>query len=71
MTRDVDKSRIANATTEADEHGEIAITPEMIEAGEGIILGELGGLDLPGFLSAREMATQVYQAMRRLAQANP
>ena len=49
----------------------IEITQEMIRAGESIILGELGGLDLPGFLSAREMATQVYQAMRRLAQANP
>ena len=33
MTQDVDKGRIANATTKPDEHGEIEITPEMIEAG--------------------------------------
>jgi len=34
MTRDVAKARIANATTEPEEHEEIEVTPEMIAAGE-------------------------------------
>jgi hypothetical protein len=33
MTRDIDKSSIANATTELDEHEEIEVTKEMVEAG--------------------------------------
>jgi hypothetical protein len=37
MTQDVDKGRIANATTELEEHEEIEITPEMIEAGHDVI----------------------------------
>jgi hypothetical protein len=32
MTRDVDKSRIANATTEMKGHEEIEVTPKMIAA---------------------------------------
>jgi hypothetical protein len=42
---------------------EIEITPEMIEAGEDIILVELGG-DLPhSYPSARALAEAVYRAM--------
>ena len=33
MTQDVEKCRIANATAEPEEHGEIEITEQMIEAG--------------------------------------
>jgi hypothetical protein len=42
---------------------EIEVTPEMIEAGEEIILIELGG-ELPhSYSSARELAEAVYRAM--------
>lgn len=37
MRLDVEKTRITNATTEPDEHEEIEITPEMIEAGAEVI----------------------------------
>jgi hypothetical protein len=33
MTHDVDSPRIANATIAPEEHDEIEITPEMMEAG--------------------------------------
>jgi hypothetical protein len=39
----------------------------MIEAGEAIILGEVGGADLGGFFSARDLAKSVYEAMRHAA----
>jgi hypothetical protein len=42
---------------------EFTITPEMIEAGEDIILQVVGGADLGGYFSASELAMSVYQAM--------
>jgi hypothetical protein len=43
---------------------EIELTPEMIDAGESEILGEVGGAEgLGGFFSARELAARVYRAM--------
>jgi basic membrane lipoprotein Med (substrate-binding protein (PBP1-ABC) superfamily) len=39
------------------------ITPEMIAAGEDVILQVVGGADLGGFFSASELAKSVYQAM--------
>ncbi|HWX76077.1 MAG TPA: hypothetical protein VNY32_01300 [Candidatus Acidoferrales bacterium] len=51
--------------TEPEEHGEIEITEEMIEAGEEIILAEIGGVEgLPGFSPASSLAEAVYRAMR-------
>ena len=44
---------------------EIEVTPEMIGAGAEAILREVGGADLGGFFSARDLAAQVYLAMRR------
>jgi len=44
--------------------GDIAnVTPEMLEAGEAVILAALGGADLGGFFSAAELAAKVYRAM--------
>jgi hypothetical protein len=47
MTQDVDKSRIADATTGPEEHEEIEITEEMVKAGgeaflrwHGLLCGE-------------------------------
>jgi hypothetical protein len=37
MTQDVEKPRIANATTEPKAQGEIEITPEMVEAGAEVL----------------------------------
>jgi hypothetical protein len=42
---------------------EIEVTPEMIEIGAEVILGEVGGADLGGLFSAPELARQVYLAM--------
>jgi hypothetical protein len=50
---------------EANSTDEIEITPEMIEAGADIILGELGG-SLPALFSAEDLAEQVFRAMRRM-----
>lgn len=50
---------IANATADA----ELGITNEMIDAGADVILGEVGGADLGGLFSARELAKRVYLAM--------
>jgi hypothetical protein len=51
--------------TEPEEHGEIEITEEMIEAGEEIIRAEIGGVEgLPGFFSASSLAEAVYRATR-------
>jgi hypothetical protein len=50
-----------SGTKSADE---IEITPEMIDAGEDQILGEVGGVEgLGGYFSARELACAVYRAM--------
>lgn len=42
------------------------ITPEMIDAGEDEILGAVGGAELGGHFSARELATEVYRAMTNM-----
>ena len=43
---------------------EIEITEAMIEAGANVLLGYLGGADaLPSWVSFRDLATEVYQAM--------
>ena len=43
---------------------EVKITPEMIEAGENVILCEVGGsYDLGPNFSAPELAERVYRAM--------
>lgn len=43
---------------------EIEITPEMIDAGESVILCEVGGAEgLGGFFSACALASEVYRAM--------
>lgn len=43
---------------------DIEITPEMIAAGEGIILGELGGSEeIASKDFVRELAVKVYRAM--------
>ena len=39
MAHDVENGPIANATIEPDEHGEIEITPEMIEAARDVFWG--------------------------------
>jgi len=41
---------------------EIEITPEMIEAGVSVLLGELGGC-VDRFWSAPDLAKQVFEAM--------
>ena len=46
---------------------DVEITPEMIEAGEHVILGEVGGADLGGYFSARDLAVEVFLAMTRTA----
>lgn len=50
---------------EKSSSNEIEITPAMIDAGEDAILSEVGGADLGGYFSARELACQVYRAMQR------
>ena len=42
---------------------EIGITPEMIEAGEEVILESVGGYDLGGLFSAAFLAKKVFLAM--------
>jgi hypothetical protein len=65
MTLDLDLTGIANATTAT--RGEIEVTVEMVDAGEEALLADLGGADLGGNFSARELATRVYQAMHDAA----
>jgi hypothetical protein len=43
---------------------EIKITPEMIESGANVIICEVGGADLGGFFSARDLAERVFRAMK-------
>jgi hypothetical protein len=61
MTLDVEKPRIANVTTETDEHEEIEITPEMVEA------GEIAYYDAPRWAKDGELAERavkrIYLAM--------
>jgi hypothetical protein len=57
-------SRIANATTELEEHGEIEVTPEMIRAGmRELALCESG--DAPA-----STVEAIYRAMRTAQQAD-
>lgn len=60
---DVEMTRIANATTESEEHEEIEVTAEMIEAGEEAILSHPGVCDGIGYFSVRELAMKVFLAM--------
>jgi hypothetical protein len=50
--------RIANATTEPEEHGDIKITPEMIEAGCRAIAGYNYNFDLE-----EEIVERIFRAM--------
>lgn len=62
-------TRIANETTSPKEHGEIEITPEMIEAGMreyACRWGGLGGEHAPEEDVELEMIRAVYTAMFRL-----
>ena len=56
---------IAPNAVGAPELKEIEITPEMVEAGEGILLAELGGAVTSVFWHPRDLAKQVYLAMFR------
>lgn len=42
---------------------DVEITPEMIKAGEMVILENVGGADLGGAFSASDLAREVYRAM--------
>ena len=54
---------IANVADTEKPEVEIEITPEMIEAGEDVILCEVGGANLGGLFSAPELAARVFRAM--------
>jgi hypothetical protein len=69
MTQDVDKSRSANATTEADEHDEIEITPEMIEAGALVLLRD-ESLDLGDGYAERVTRRMLKAALGTLVDRN-
>jgi hypothetical protein len=53
---------IANATIPRIKH-RAEVTLKAIDAGESVILAEVGGADLGGFFSARELAVEVFLAM--------
>lgn len=55
--------------SEPNSTGEIEVTDEMIEAGEDVILSEVGGADLGGFFSAADLAKSVYLAMHNVRKA--
>jgi hypothetical protein len=59
MTLDVDKERIANTTADPEEHDEIEITREMLEAGAEAFL-EWQGLE---FGTAETAALVIFKAM--------
>lgn len=64
-------ARIANATTKPEAH-EIEITPEMVEAGAGIVCRTYGDALIEGEygnFDGGKIAIQVYTAMRRLSSA--
>jgi hypothetical protein len=50
---------------------EFEILPAMIEAGEDVVLSEIGGADLGGYFSARDLAGKVYLAMVAAAALTP
>lgn len=62
MTQDVEKPRIANATTEPEEYGEIEITAGMLEAGADCLLGH--PIIDPSEEEMKMVARDVYRAMR-------
>ena len=47
----------------AIEPEEIEVTPEMIAAGESVLLGELGGAVTTAFWNPPDLAVKVYRAM--------
>lgn len=49
--------------TEATDRPVVEINEAMIEAGESAIWSSVGGADLGGWFSARDLAVQVFQAM--------
>jgi hypothetical protein len=61
-------TRIANAEAEL---GEIEVTDAMIAADEDAILRQVGGADLGGYFSARDLAVEVYRAMASLRRSGP
>ena len=44
--------------------GDTEVTPEMLDAGEQAIWEEVGGAELGGAFSARDLAAKVFSAMR-------
>jgi len=64
--------RIANATTEPEEHEEIEITPEMIEAGKAILRAEPSVFAGPFGVDcdADDLVAKVYLAMVRLQRSS-
>jgi hypothetical protein len=66
MAQDVDKSRIANATTEPEEHEEIEVTAEMIEAGREEVYAHITGLlTATDSTEAEAAAVDIFRAMIR------
>ena len=62
MMLDVDKSRIANATIEPEERGEIEITPEMIREGAALLQDVYGSLWEEAEMWAKEIYLRMYRA---------
>ena len=44
---------------------DVELTAEMVEAGEEVILGQIGGVPIGGPFSASDLARAVYSAMER------
>jgi hypothetical protein len=72
MPQDVETSRIANAAIAPEEHEEIEVTPEMIEAGASALLDDCNIENLrDGFVTAQKVAEEVFLAMCSARQPNP
>jgi hypothetical protein len=73
MARSADHPAIMHFTERVDsptslshcERDDPEITAEMIEAGEGVVLGETGGADLGSLFSAADLTRRVYLAIER------
>jgi hypothetical protein len=64
MTLDVETPRIANATTEPEEHNAIEITPEMVEAGKHELERVWGDLtNISGYRLMDSTVQRVFAAM--------
>lgn len=50
---------------------EIKVTPAMLDVEENVISCELGGCDLGGFFSPRELAEKVFLAMAEICRTAP